>query len=64
MLTIQMPEGHKDPTVRRRRRALGYLIAGLIILPCLFIAYGSRWWFLPLIMEWWWIWASITGLEK
>lgn len=64
MLTIQMPDGHKDPHAKRRVRAIGYLISGLIIMVCLFISYNSRWWFIPVIVDWWWVWASLTGLGK
>jgi hypothetical protein len=57
MLTIQMPGGHEAGHRHRRRQALGYLIAGVLILASLFVAYTSNWWYLTVAVEAWWLWA-------
>lgn len=57
MLTIHMPEDKQENRRRRRWQALGYLIAGGLIITTTFFAYGTPWWYLPLIVEAWWLWA-------
>jgi len=59
MLTIYMPED-KQGRKRRRWLALGYLIAGGLIITATFFSYGTPWWYLPLAVEAWWMWAFWT----
>jgi peptidoglycan biosynthesis protein MviN/MurJ (putative lipid II flippase) len=60
MLTIQMPEGHEKKRNRKRVRAVGYLVSGLIIIVTSLIALSSPWWYLVFVVEAWWLWAVIT----
>lgn len=56
MLTIHMPD-HDEKRKRQRRDALGYVIAGMIIITSVFLAYDTPFWFVPLAVEAWWLWA-------
>lgn len=57
MLTIHMPEDRQEDRQKRRWQALGYLIAGAIIMVSVFAAYNTQLWWLPPIVESWWLWA-------
>jgi hypothetical protein len=61
VLTIQMPDGHEAKHKRRRWQALGYIAAGLLVITSVFVAYGTQLWWLPPLVEAWWMWAVITG---
>jgi hypothetical protein len=56
MLTIYKPCG-EEKRKRQRQRALGYLIAGLIIMASIFLSWTSKFWFVPIAVEAWWLWA-------
>jgi len=59
MLTIYKPEDDQDRK-RRRWHALGYILAGVLIVAAEFVAYSSPWWYLPVAVEAWWMWAVIS----
>jgi hypothetical protein len=63
MLNIHMPDSYHKDRARRRRRALGYLIAGLVIMPTIFIAGNTTVWYAPVILEAWWLWACWTDKD-
>lgn len=68
MLVIQMPDGHGKKKTRRRVRALGYLISGLVIMTCLFLCMAAPLWVfaVTITVETWWVWAVLTdpNLER
>jgi hypothetical protein len=63
MLNIQMPDRYHKNTARRKRRALGYLVAGILILASLLIAWNTSVWYAAIIVEAWWAWACWTDPE-
>ena len=64
MLVIQMPDNEQRRAKRRTRRlrALGYLIAGLLIVTALGVAFtrGPYLWYPVFAVESWWLWACWT----
>jgi hypothetical protein len=56
MLTIYKPGG-EEKRKRQRIRGLGYIIAGVIIMACIFLTWSSKFWFVPIAVESWWLWA-------
>lgn len=67
MLVIYMPDtGDKKKKKRRRQvlRALGYLACAPLICWAGFASLHSNWWYLTVVVETWWLWALITGLDE
>lgn len=60
MLTIHMPDDREDKDKRRRLRAAAYLFAGALIMTSTFIAYNTQLWFVPVAVEFWWMWAALS----
>jgi hypothetical protein len=63
VLIVQMPDKEKKKDRRRGLRALGYLLAGALIVTSGLLTVGSNWWYLTAAIEAWWLWAVITGLK-
>ncbi len=62
-LVVQMPDGDSEHAKKRRRdkrRALGYLLSGILIMASLFIAFDKPWGLAALGVEAWWLWAVWT----